>query len=131
MVKRAILERGQDALSLAQQVSQLAPFSRFCATELSALLQQPDDGPKMQCALRAVTQLMVNSLAAVQQKLRQLGVHMTAARLEQVTLAKLVNVDACDLEASDSYLSAVTAAQDKIRCRIDTCNVWNSKIFIF
>ena len=115
VIQRPTLERGEDAASLAQQLTQLAPFVRLCSVELSELLQQPDDTTEVQSAVRAVTQLMVNSLAAVQQTARQLQEHAAAARVEHGSTAALPDVDACDIEASELYVETVTAAQKKIR----------------
>lgn len=114
VVQRPTLERGEDASSLAQQLTQLAPFAHLCSIELSKLLRQPGDTAEVQHAVRAVTQLMVNSLAAVQQTARQLGEHVTAARLEHELVAALPEED-CDREATELYMSTVIAAQRRIR----------------
>ena len=82
LVGRPLLEWGDEASSLAQQLLQLANFANVCFQSLSDLLSKPHRTERTRCEARAVTQLLVDALATVSLSARKLDEHNAAAKAE-------------------------------------------------
>lgn len=107
---RPLLEWGDEATSLAQQLSQVAKFASVCFRSLSDLLSHPQRTKNRGRGARAVTQLLVDALATVSLSARKLDEHNAAAKAEISALITDKITAGAAWDAAKEYEAAVATS---------------------
>lgn len=110
LVGRPLLEWGDEATSLAQQLSQVAKFASVCFRSLSNLLSQPQRTQNRGREALAVTQLLVDALTTVCLSARKLDEHKAVAKAEINTFITETAKTGAAWDAAKEYEAAVATS---------------------